>query len=112
MGSPRLVTKHPALCVPTSSIGRITCLFLVQFVDDDDLELEEEGEISDDPQSMAMTSAALNESLSDSINLFQAIHVLQGEEDEMAFKKNETSSCKYLPIVGKMTNVLHYFCIF
>jgi hypothetical protein len=43
---------------------------------------------------MALATAALNESLSDSINLFQAIHVLQGKEDEMAYKKNETSSCK------------------
>ena len=39
--------------------------------DDDELEFEEEGEISDDPKSMAMTSSAFNESLSDSINLFQ-----------------------------------------
>ena len=60
--------------------------------DDDDLEFEEEGEISDDPKTMAMTTATLNESLSDSINLFQAIHVLQGEDDERAFKTNNATS--------------------
>ena len=66
--------------------------------DDDDFELEEEGEISDDPKSMAMATAALNESLSDSINLFQAIHVLQGDEDERAYKTNNLTS-------GELTNL-------
>ena len=65
---------------------------------DDDFELEEEGEISDDPKSMAMATAALNESLSDSINLFQAIHVLQGDEDERAYKTNNLTS-------GELTNL-------
>ena len=36
--------------------------------------------------------STLNESLSDSINLFQAIHVLQSKEDELALKKNDSSS--------------------
>jgi hypothetical protein len=58
--------------------------------DDNDDDIEEEGEISSDPQALAMS--AFNESLSDSINLFQAIHVLQSKEDELALKKNETSS--------------------
>ena len=65
---------------------------------DDDFELEEEGEISDDPKSMAMATAALNESLSDSINLFQAIHVLQGDDDERAYKTNNLTS-------GELTNL-------
>ena len=65
---------------------------------DDDFELEEEGEISDDPKSMAMATAALNESLSDSINLFQAIHVLQGDEDERAYRTNNSTS-------GELTNL-------
>jgi hypothetical protein len=39
--------------------------------------------------------SSFNESLSDSINLFQAIHVLQSKEDEMALKKNDSSSGNY-----------------
>jgi hypothetical protein len=62
--------------------------------DDDSDELDVEGDISTDPQALAMSS--FNESLSDSINLFQAIHVLQSKDDELALKKNESTSGKLI----------------
>ena len=43
----------------------------------------------------------LNKSLSESVNLFQSIHVLQSKEDELAFG-NETSAGKcifYIAVV-------------
>ena len=62
--------------------------------DDDSDDLDVEGDISTDPQALAMSS--FNESLSDSINLFQAIHVLQSKDDELALKKNESTSGKLI----------------
>lgn len=49
----------------------------------------------DETEIDARGEAALNKSLSESLSLFQAIHVLQTKEDELALR-NETTAGKFL----------------
>ena len=62
---------------------------------DEDMEGEDFDDESVDENAISRESKALantfNETLSDSINLFQAIHVLQSKEDELAYQ-NDTSA--------------------